>query len=76
LLSDNLTFLLFIVLIILGSYVIPKALIILATPFVYEPQTFNETYVEVSVFDLYEKVVIRANVTDPDDDVDECTNAG
>jgi hypothetical protein len=70
--KENLVFIAFFFLSILLAYLVPKALIILATPFVYEPQTFNETYVEVSVFDLLEKVVIRANVTDPDDDVDEC----
>jgi len=54
------------ILIISLSYFAPKILIILATPSVYQPQTFDETYVEVSVFDIGEKVVVRANVSDSD----------
>ena len=65
-LKDNLSFLTFVILLVLFNYIIPKALFILATPFVYKPQTFDETYVEVSAFDVGDKVVVRANVSDSD----------
>ena len=52
------------VIIIIGAHIIPKALIILATPFVYEPETFNETDVKVTVFQVGDLVIMRANVTD------------
>jgi parallel beta-helix repeat protein len=35
-----------------------------ATPFVYTPETFSPTYVKISTFVLCDKVVIRANVSD------------
>jgi len=66
-LKDNLIFITFILLIIVFSYVVPKALIILATPFVYEPQTYNETVnIEISLFNREEKIVIRTNISDSD----------
>ena len=65
--KENIKFILWLVIIFFGAYVIPRAIIILATPFVYKPQTFNVTnnaLIETSVFDLYQQVVIRTNVSD------------
>lgn len=41
-----------------------RLIIVAATPFIYEPETFSQTYVKISTFILCDKVVIRANVSD------------
>ncbi|MCS7106022.1 MAG: hypothetical protein NZ942_01770 [Candidatus Aenigmarchaeota archaeon] len=41
---------------------------IIAIPFVNVPETFNESLVEISVFEVGQKVVIRVNVSDTEND--------
>jgi len=54
------------------AYFLPKITeFILATPFVYKPITYNETYVVVEVFERGEKVIVRANVSDDLNDIDQ-----
>ncbi|MEM5834710.1 MAG: hypothetical protein QXQ69_02585 [Candidatus Aenigmatarchaeota archaeon] len=55
--------------IIIISYIVPKSLIILATPFVYNPQIFNESLIEISVATYPQKVIIRANVSDSENNL-------
>jgi hypothetical protein len=61
--KETMIFLVWLLIVIVFSYFAPKSTIILATPYVYKPQTFNETYVALSVFNIGDKVVMRANVT-------------
>jgi hypothetical protein len=65
-LMEILIYLLLFLLIVSSTYFLPKALIILATPYVYFPETFDELYIATTIFDIGEKVVVRANVSDSD----------
>ena len=52
---------------VLYQLYLPKGVIVVtATPSVYEPETYNETYVELSAFIISDKIVMRANVSDSD----------
>jgi hypothetical protein len=70
--KEKIKFILWLVIIFFGAYFIPKATIILSTPFVYKPQTFNVTsgiLIETSIFNLNQQVVMRANVSDSENNL-------
>jgi len=57
-------YIIFIIFIVFFSIFIPKIRFIAATPFVYVPQTFNESSVSITTFQVGNKVITRANVSD------------
>lgn len=68
----QLSYLFLSIVLLLLAYFLPKITeFILATPFVYKPITYNETYVAVEVFERGQKVIVRANVSDDLNDIDQ-----
>jgi hypothetical protein len=60
------------IVIVLGIFVFLIFLIrsLFANPFVYEPKTLNESLIEISVFRINEKIIIRVNVSDTENDTE------
>jgi hypothetical protein len=63
--NKDIVFILWLAIIIVFADIMPKATLILATPFVYKVEIFNNTVTnpKISIFVIDEKIIIRANVS-------------